>query len=57
MVYETRGYDMTIVYDYKEYSDVHYGGCDNCDYTMFKFRVKDGVFLRECRQFGMKKSI
>ncbi len=38
MVYETRGYDMTIVYDYKEYSDVHYGGCDNCDYTMFKFR-------------------
>nr|WP_307894700.1 hypothetical protein [Bacillus swezeyi] len=31
-----------------EYTDVHYGRCDNCDYTLFKSSVKDGIFLREC---------
>ncbi|MEN7434104.1 hypothetical protein FH505_13970 [Bacillus velezensis] len=55
--YETNGYDTSIVHDYKEYPDVKYGRCDNCDYTLFKSSVKSGVFLRECRRFGMKKSI
>ncbi|MGO4897494.1 hypothetical protein ACG2QI_00535 [Bacillus sp. GM2] len=57
MEYETKGYDTTIVYDYKEYPDAHHGRCDNCDYTLFKSSVKDGIFLRECRRCGMKKSI
>ncbi|MCC9021778.1 hypothetical protein [Bacillus nakamurai] len=55
--FETNGYDVTVVYDYKEYPDVKYGRCDNCDYTLFKSSVKSGVFLRECRRCGMKKSI
>ncbi|MCY9257380.1 hypothetical protein MOE92_20090 [Bacillus spizizenii] len=55
--YETNGYDTSIVFDYKEYPDVKYGRCDNRDYTLFKSSVKSGVFLRECRRCGMKKSI
>ncbi|MEC5261267.1 hypothetical protein [Bacillus amyloliquefaciens] len=55
--FETNGYDVTVVYDYKEYPDVKYGRCDNCDYTLFKSSVKSGVFLRECRRCCMKKSI
>ncbi|MFQ8009022.1 hypothetical protein ACLRC8_08735 [Bacillus sp. NIO_002] len=55
--FETNGYDVTIVYDYKEHPDVKYGRCDNCDYALFKSSVKSGVFLRECRRCGMKKSI
>ncbi|MED0868667.1 hypothetical protein P4T23_06360, partial [Bacillus spizizenii] len=27
------------------------------DYTLFKSSVKSGIFLRECRRCGMKKSI
>ncbi|MDK7626035.1 hypothetical protein QP576_20240 [Bacillus licheniformis] len=50
-------FDTSTVYDYKEYPDVHYGRCDNCDYTLFKSSVKDGIFLRECRRCGMLKSI
>ncbi|MCP9298420.1 hypothetical protein [Bacillus halotolerans] len=46
-----------MVYDYKEYPDVKYGRYDNCDYTLFKSSVKSGIFLRECRRCGMKKSI
>ncbi|MER2460416.1 hypothetical protein ABS751_22085 [Bacillus subtilis] len=38
-----------MVYDYKEYLDVKYGRCDNCDYTLFKSSVKSRIFLRECR--------
>ncbi|MCP6730031.1 hypothetical protein WKH37_05670 [Bacillus subtilis] len=53
----TNGYDTSIVYDYKEYPDVKYGRCDNCDYTLFKSSVKSGIFLRECRRCGIKKSI
>ncbi|MEC1021921.1 hypothetical protein [Bacillus paralicheniformis] len=48
MDYETKGYDTSIVYDYKEYQDVHYGRCDS---------VKDGIFLCECRHCGLKKNI
>ncbi|AME08474.1 hypothetical protein [Bacillus sp. SDLI1] len=55
--FETNGYDVTVVYDYKEYPDVKYGRCDNCDCALFKSSVKSGVFLRECRRCGMKKSI
>ncbi|ASB88092.1 hypothetical protein OZL92_01700 [Bacillus sonorensis] len=55
--YETKGYDLTIVYDYNQYPDMHHGRCDNCDYTLFKSSVKNGQFLRECRRCGMKKSI
>ena len=51
MDYETKGDDTTKMDDYKEYPDVHYGRCDNCDYTLFKSLVKDGVFLREYRRF------
>ncbi|MGG4028655.1 hypothetical protein ABEV77_03895 [Bacillus subtilis] len=55
--YETKGYDTTITYEYKEMPDVRAGRCDNCDYTLFKSSVKHGKFLRECRRCGMKKNI
>ncbi|MCY8380518.1 hypothetical protein [Bacillus haynesii] len=55
--YETKGYDLTQVYDYNQYPDVRHGRCDNCNYTLFKSSVKNGQFLRECRRCGMKKSI
>ncbi|MCY9063661.1 hypothetical protein MOE67_15820 [Bacillus inaquosorum] len=55
--FETNGYDTSIVYDHKEYPDVKHGPCDNCDYTLFKSSVKSGLFLRECRRCGIKKSI
>ncbi|MCY8856477.1 hypothetical protein [Bacillus atrophaeus] len=53
--YETNGYDISVIYDYKEYPDVKFGRCDNC--ALFKSSVKSGQFLRECRRCGMKKSI
>ncbi|KUP31084.1 hypothetical protein AU387_15595 [Bacillus halotolerans] len=55
--YETKGYNTTITYEYKEMPDVRAGRCDNCDYTLFKSSVKNGKFLRECRRCGMKKNI
>ncbi|QJX81087.1 hypothetical protein FDZ14_33825 (plasmid) [Priestia megaterium] len=33
------------------------GRCDNCNLAYFKSSVKGGVFLHECRQCCMKKSI
>ncbi|PGR96605.1 hypothetical protein COC61_11340 [Priestia megaterium] len=33
------------------------GRCDNCNSAYFKSSVKGGVFLRERRDCGMKKSI
>ncbi|WP_050615205.1 hypothetical protein [Bacillus testis] len=51
------GYDTTIIYDYKEYPDKVSGRCDNCGEATFKSSVKDYVYLRECRNCGMKKSI
>ena len=49
--------DLDKVYDYNEYPDKKSGRCDNCDAADFKNSVKSGVFLRECRRCGMKKSI
>lgn len=50
-------YDLTKIYDYKEFPDKNSGRCDNCGNTLFKSSVKDFVFIRECRKCGMKKSI
>lgn len=55
--YETKGYDTSITYEYKEMPDVRAGRCDNCYYTFLKSSVKHGKFLRECRRCGMKKNI
>ncbi|PGR21542.1 hypothetical protein COC52_26785 [Priestia megaterium] len=33
------------------------GRCDNCNSSYFKSSVKGSIFLRECRECGMKKSI
>ena len=41
----------------EDFPDKVSGRCDNCGNTIFKSSVKDFVFLRECRQCGMKKSI
>ncbi|KLV23072.1 hypothetical protein [Niallia circulans] len=52
-----KGYDTSIIYDYREYPDVQAGICDNCGNAQFKSSVKNYVFLRECRKCGMKKTI
>ncbi|MCM3005122.1 hypothetical protein [Priestia koreensis] len=49
--------DLTKVYDYKEMPDKTSGRCDHCGNALFKSTVKDFVFLRECRNCGMKKKI
>ncbi|MFJ7765769.1 hypothetical protein [Bacillus toyonensis] len=48
---------MSKIYTYKEIPDKISGRCDNCGNTSFKSSVKDFIFLRECRQCGMKKII
>ncbi|MFD0768856.1 hypothetical protein ACFQZ1_08010 [Bacillus sp. CGMCC 1.60114] len=50
-------YDLNKIYDHKEFPDKISGRCDNCDNTLFKSSVKNFIFIRECRQCGMKKSI
>lgn len=50
-------YDTTIIYDYNEYPDIKAGRCDNCGRSHFKSRVEDSIFIRECSDCGMKKSI
>ncbi|KKK37763.1 hypothetical protein WQ57_12465 [Mesobacillus campisalis] len=50
-------YDLDKIYDYNEMPDKVSGRCDNCGNALFKSSVKDFVFLRECRQCGMKKRI
>jgi hypothetical protein len=45
------------IYTYVEFPDKISGRCDNCGNTAFKSSVKDFIFLRECRQCGMKKII
>lgn len=50
-------YDTTIVYDYNEHPDIKAGRCDNCGHSHFKSKVQESVFIRECRDCGMKKSI
>ncbi|MGM7685259.1 hypothetical protein ACSVDA_24445 [Cytobacillus sp. Hm23] len=49
--------DLNKVYDYKEFPDKSSGRCDNCDSTSFTSSAKDYVFIRECNNCGMKKSI
>lgn len=46
--YETKGYDTSITYEYKEMPDVRAGRCDNCDYTFIrclKVRSSTGSFF------------
>lgn len=50
-------YDLSKIYKYTEHPDIISGRCDNCGNTAFKSSVKDFIYLRECRQCGMKKSI
>ncbi|KRE07119.1 hypothetical protein ASE46_25285 [Bacillus sp. Root239] len=49
--------DLDKVYEYDEFPDKVSGRCDNCNSAYFKSSVKGGIFLRECREYGMKKSI
>ena len=49
--------DLNKVYEYDEFPDKVSGRCDNCNSAYFKSSVKGGIFLRECRNCGMKKSI
>jgi len=49
--------DLNKVYEYDEFPDKVSGRCDNCNSAYFKSSVKAGIFLRECRNCGMKKSI
>ncbi|HHT7042054.1 hypothetical protein TU57_08580 [Bacillus cereus] len=50
-------YDLSKIYKYTEHPDKISGRCDNCDSTAFKSSIKNFIFLRECRQCGMKKII
>ncbi|CAM3735315.1 hypothetical protein [Mesobacillus zeae] len=54
---EKQEYDMNIIYNYNEYPDKVSGRCDNCGNALFKSSVSNYVFIRECRQCGMKKRI
>lgn len=57
VVRDEKSYNLDIVYDYKEFPDKISGRCDNCNNSLFKSSVKNFIFLRECSQCGMKKSI
>lgn len=48
-------YNLNKIYDFKEFPDKISGRCDNYGNTLFKSSVKDSIFIRECRQCGMKK--
>lgn len=54
---EFKGYDTTVIHDFKDVPDVKPGRCDNCDSTKFKSQIIDRMFVRECTVCGMKKSI
>ncbi|PFK97932.1 hypothetical protein COJ01_20895 [Priestia megaterium] len=45
------------VYDYAEFPNKVSVQCDNCNSSYFKSSIKGGIFLHECRECGMKKSI
>lgn len=49
--------DINKIYDFKEFPDYVSGRCDNCNNSSFKSSVKNFIFLRECRNCGMKKNI
>ena len=52
-----KDFDPNKVYDYKEYPDIQAGRCDQCGEAEFHSSVKNYIFIRECRNCGMKKSI
>ncbi|USK61844.1 hypothetical protein [Peribacillus asahii] len=54
---EFKGYDTSIVYDYKEHPGVVSGRCDNCGNAQFESSVKNYIFLRKCCNCSMMKSI
>jgi hypothetical protein len=49
--------DLDKVYAYVEFPDKISGRCGSYNSAYFKSSIKGGVFLRECRDCGMKKSI
>ncbi|WP_080781611.1 hypothetical protein [Priestia megaterium] len=49
--------DLDKVYEYDEFPDKVSRRYDHCNSAYFKSSVKGGIFLRECRECGMKKSI
>jgi hypothetical protein len=49
--------DLNKIHEYANLPDKVSGRYDTCKSAYFKSSVKGGVFLRECRQCGMKKSI
>jgi len=57
MKYDYSNIDLDKIYIYKELPDKEAGRCDNCGTSHFKSTVKDGQFLRECRNCHMKKLI
>lgn len=54
---ESNECDLDVVYDYKAYPDKINGRCDRCNHALFESSVKNGVFIRKCRNCGVKKSI
>ncbi|PFU87897.1 hypothetical protein COK92_28335 [Bacillus anthracis] len=50
-------YNLSKIYTYTEHPDKISGRWDNCGNTAFKSSVKNFIYLRECRKYGMKKSI
>ncbi|MED4532332.1 hypothetical protein [Metabacillus fastidiosus] len=50
-------YDLDKVYLFTEFPDKISGRCDNCNKAHFESSIKDGAFLRKCRNYGMKKAI
>lgn len=57
MTYDYSDIDLDKIYTYKELPDKEAGRCDNCSTSHFESTVKDGKFLRKCRNCGMKKLI
>jgi len=49
--------DLSVVYNIREYPDIKSGRCDNCATAKFKSSIKNRIFLRECRNCGMKKIV
>jgi hypothetical protein len=57
MEYDYENIDLTKIYNYKDLPDKQSGRCDQCHHSHFKSTAKEGKFLRECRNCGMKKLI
>ncbi|MGG3798591.1 hypothetical protein [Metabacillus fastidiosus] len=50
-------YDLDEVYLFTEFPDKSSSRCNNCDKAHFENSVKNSLFLRQCRNCGMKKVI